>query len=99
MRRDISGLNAPRHALDIEKHAGTLGYQLLYIVRPPTDCDDPVGYALGIAAGLDVEILIVHGLDTLDNSPARVCEDGLDVEVVYPPETWTRARVAAEVDR
>ncbi|MEV6430867.1 hypothetical protein, partial [Nocardia sp. NPDC051463] len=51
VRNDVSGLHAPRHANDVQRHARTLGYHYVYTVRPPADVD-PIGYALGIAAGL-----------------------------------------------
>ncbi|WP_433193849.1 hypothetical protein ACQP1G_34395 [Nocardia sp. CA-107356] len=51
VRDDVSGSDAPRHAEDVRRHAHTLGYQYVYTVRPPDDADDPIGYALGMAAG------------------------------------------------
>jgi len=89
VRGEVSGLAAPRHALAVQRHAVGLGCQYLYTVRPPQDHDDPVGYALGMAAGLSADVVVVYDLATVNDSPARVC-DMFDLETVNPPETWTR---------
>lgn len=89
VRSEVSGLAAPRYADDVRRHAARLGYRLIYMVRPPRDHLDPVGYALGIAAGLDADVMVVFDLATVDQSPARVCEL-FDLETVTPPETWAR---------
>jgi hypothetical protein len=91
VRGEVSGLAAPRHALEVCRHAAGLGYRLVYTVRPPRDHVDPVGYTLDIASGLGAEVIVVYDLATVDHSPARVCEM-FDVETVFPPETWTRVR-------
>jgi hypothetical protein len=62
----------------------------VYTVRPPHDIPDLIGYALGIAAGLDVAAIVVYDLSCVDDQPARVCED-FDLETVCPAETWVRA--------
>jgi hypothetical protein len=67
-----------------------LGYHYVYTVRPPVDTADPIGYALGIAAGLDVAAIVTYDLAHVDNQPARVCED-FDLETVCPATTWARA--------
>lgn|GEM_PF-2097504 len=90
VRGDISGLDAPRHAVAVERHAWTLGLRHVYTVRPPHGTADPIGYALGIASGLDVAAIVVYDLAQVDNQPARVCED-FDLETVCPAETWARA--------
>jgi hypothetical protein len=89
VRGDISGLDGPRHAQAVQRHAGALGYLYLYTVRPPRASDDPIGYALGIAAGLDVAAIVIYDLACVDNQPARVCED-YDLETVCPATTWAR---------
>ncbi|WP_169541801.1 hypothetical protein [Nocardia jiangxiensis] len=97
VRGDLSGLDAPRHADAVARHARALGYDYLYTVRPPQDTTDPVGYSLGIASGLDVETIVVYDLAHVDNQPARVCED-FDLETVCPAETWVRAVQPARVE-
>ncbi|WP_330252644.1 hypothetical protein OG874_42445 [Nocardia sp. NBC_00565] len=90
MRGDVSGLAAPRHASAVTKHARLLGYEYVYTVRPSRGTPDPIGYALGIAAGPDVVAIVVFDLAHVDNQPARVCED-FDLETVCPATTWPRA--------
>ncbi len=90
VRGDVSGLAAPRHASAVTRHAQLLGYQYVCTVRPPRDASDPIGYALGIAAGLGVAALVVFDLAHIDDQPARVCED-FDLETVCPATTWARA--------
>jgi hypothetical protein len=90
VRTDVSGLDTPRHAVAVERHACAMGLQYLYTVRPPQDAADPIGYALGIASGLDVAAIVVYELAHVDNQPGRVCED-FDLETVCPATTWTRA--------
>lgn len=90
VRGDVSGPHAPRHAVAVVRHARALGYQHVYTVRPPQDLPDPIGYALGIASGLDVVAIVVYDLAHVDNQPARICED-FDLETVCPATTWTRA--------
>lgn len=87
VRPDVSGLQAPHHAVLIQRHAEQLGYRYVYTVRPPLDNADPIGYALGLAAGLNAAALVVYDLETVGNMPARVCEM-FDLETVNPPETW-----------
>ncbi|WP_330253971.1 hypothetical protein OG874_05120 [Nocardia sp. NBC_00565] len=94
VRGDVSGLQAPRHATAVQRHASALGYHYVYTIRPPQDAGDAIGYAIGIAAGLDVAAIVVYDLDQVDNQPARVCED-FDLETVCPATTW--ARVARPV--
>ncbi|MEV2218483.1 hypothetical protein AB0E01_01210 [Nocardia vinacea] len=89
MRSDVSGLEAHRHASAVQRHARLLGYQYAYTVRPPQDIPDPIGYALSIAAGLDVAAIVVYDLAHVDNQPARVCEE-FDLETVCPATTWAR---------
>ncbi|MEG8177752.1 hypothetical protein GZH49_04280 [Nocardia terpenica] len=91
VRPDVSRLAAPRHATAVIDHARARGYQYIYTVRPPHDTSDPIGYVLGIAAGLDVEAIVVYDLAHVDNQPARICED-FDLETVCPATTWARAR-------
>lgn len=86
VRAEISGEAAPRHALEVQRHAARRGYTHLYTVRPRADDRDPVGYALGIAAGLSVDAMVVYDLETVGNTPSRVCET-LDLETVCPPAT------------
>ncbi|NQE69162.1 hypothetical protein NG2371_03627 [Nocardia gamkensis] len=88
VRADVSGPDAPRHAALVRQHAVQLGYTHVYTVRPPVDHADPIGYGLGIAAGLAVDALFVWDLSTVDNMPSRVCEM-FDLETVCPPSTWT----------
>jgi hypothetical protein len=90
VRADVSGLDAPRHAVAVERHARSLILQYVYTVRPPHDTADPIGYALGIASGLNVTAIVVYDLAHVDNQPARVCED-FDLETVCPGATWARA--------
>lgn len=92
VRGEVSGPDAPRHALEIERHATNLGYRYLYTVRPPQDATDPIAYALGIAAGLAATAIVVYDLAQVDDQPGQVCED-FHLETVCPAETW--ARVAA----
>ncbi|MEV5834249.1 hypothetical protein [Nocardia sp. NPDC052112] len=96
VRGDVSGLAAPRHASAVTQHARLLGYQYVYTIRPPQDTPDPIGYALGIAAGLGVAAIVVYDLAQVDDQPARLCED-FDLETVCPATTWARvARPAVE---
>ncbi|MEU6562286.1 hypothetical protein [Nocardia nova] len=90
VRVDVSGSTAPRHALEVQRHAARLGYTPLYTVRPPIDVPDPVGYALGLATSLNVDAMIVYDLETVGNAPSRVCEL-FDLETVCPPVTWAAA--------
>jgi hypothetical protein len=87
VRNDRSGLAAPQHAITVRRHAEQLGYRYLYTVRPPDDHPDPIGYALGIAFGVHAAAVAVYDLETVDNTPARVC-DVCDLETVCPPTTW-----------
>ncbi|WP_454198058.1 hypothetical protein [Nocardia sp. Marseille-Q1738] len=91
VRGDVSGLHAPRHANEVQRHARTLGYQYVYTVRPPADDRDPVRYALGMAAGLGVEIIVVFDLEHVNNQPALICDEGYDLETVSPQGTWARS--------
>lgn len=97
VRGDVSGLQAPRHATAVQRHACALGYRYVYTIRPPQDAGDVIGYALGIAAGLDVAAVVVYDLDQVDNQPARVCED-FDLETVCPATTWARVARPASVE-
>ncbi|WP_406233237.1 hypothetical protein [Nocardia sp. NBC_01009] len=90
VRNDVSGLDAPRHATDVQRHARKLGYQYVYTVRPPADVD-PIGYALGIAAGLGVEVIVVFDLGQVDCLPALICDEGFDLETVCPQGMWARS--------
>lgn len=94
VRIDVSGVHAPRHAIEIRRHAEQLGYHYLYTVRPPERESDPIGYALAIAVGVHAVTLVVHDLTTVDNTPARVCEI-CDLETVCPAVTWARAQPGA----
>ncbi|MEV6320169.1 hypothetical protein AB0M45_03075 [Nocardia sp. NPDC051787] len=69
----------------------------LYTVRPPQGTTDPIGYAIGIAAGLGVAAIVVYNLVHVDNQPARVCED-FDLQTVCPPETWLRIMHQAPIE-
>ncbi|MQY30256.1 hypothetical protein NRB56_58540 [Nocardia sp. RB56] len=89
VRTDISGPDAERHAREIQRYAWRNGFRLLYTVRPPLDHDDPIGYALGLAAGLDVPVIVVFDLAHVDNRPELVCDD-FDLVTVCPPQTWAR---------
>ncbi|MEV5839495.1 hypothetical protein [Nocardia sp. NPDC052112] len=91
VRSDVSGPDAPRHAIEVQRHAHTLGYQYLYTVRPPADIDDPITYALGIADGLDVQVIVVFDLGQVDCRPALICDAGFDLETVCPRGTWVRS--------
>ncbi|PPJ25491.1 hypothetical protein [Nocardia nova] len=61
-----------------------------YTVQPPAEDADPIGYALGLAAGLGVDAMIVYDLETVGHTPSRVCEL-FDLETVCPPVTWAAA--------
>ncbi|MDN2495955.1 hypothetical protein FHY52_04480 [Nocardia nova] len=87
VRAEVSGLRVQRHTEQIRHHAERLGYVYAYTVRPPADDVDPVGYALGLAAGLGVDAMIVYDLETVGHSPSRVCQ-WFDLETVSPPATW-----------
>ncbi|WP_327109795.1 hypothetical protein OHB12_18175 [Nocardia sp. NBC_01730] len=89
VRGEVSGLHAPRHAVAVQQHARSLGYQYVYTVTPPRDNADPIGFVLAVAAGLDVAAIVVYDLAHVDDQPARVCED-FDLETVCPPGTWAR---------
>jgi len=90
VRPDKSGLAAPKRATDIRRYAEHLGYRYLYTVRPPECHDDPVGYALNLVLDISAAALVVYDLDTVDNTPARIC-DVCDLETVCPPTTWAVA--------
>ncbi|MCX4097790.1 hypothetical protein [Nocardia sp. alder85J] len=62
-------------------------------MRPPIDHADPVGYALGLAAGLDAATIVVFDLSHVDNRPELVCDD-FDLVTVCPPQTWARTAAA-----
>ncbi|MEV5650511.1 hypothetical protein AB0L57_19860 [Nocardia sp. NPDC052254] len=87
VRVDVSGLRLPEHADKVRRHAEKMGYAYTSTVRAPAEIIDPVGYALGIAAGSSAAALIVYDLETVDHTPSRVCEM-LDLETVSPPATW-----------
>ncbi|WP_330233288.1 hypothetical protein OHA40_12980 [Nocardia sp. NBC_00508] len=91
VRSEVSGPDTPRHAAEVQRHALTLGYQHLYTVRPPADVGDPIRNVLSIAAGLEVEVIVVFDLGHVDNQPALVCDAGFDLETVCPQGTWTRS--------
>lgn len=91
VRNDVSGLAAPRHAADVQRHANTLGYQYVYTVRPPADVEDPIVYVLGMAAGLGVHVIVVFDLGHVDCQPALICDAGFDLETVCPQGTWARS--------
>ncbi|MQY18979.1 hypothetical protein [Nocardia macrotermitis] len=91
VRAEVSGPNAPRHAMEVQRHAEQLGYLPLYTVRPPVDAADPVGYALALAASLNVDAMVVYDLETVGNTPSRVREM-FDLETVCPPATWAASR-------
>jgi hypothetical protein len=91
VRNDVSGLDAPRHSTDVRRHAQLLGYQYVYTVRPPSDVDDPIEYALGMAAGLGVDVIVVFGLEHVDCRPGMICDKGFDLETVCPQGTWVRS--------
>lgn len=97
VRADVSGLHSPRHAVAVERHARSLGLRYLYTARPPQGTTDPIGYALGIAAGLGVAAIVVYDLAQVDNQPARVCAD-FDLETVCPPQTWARVMYPAPIE-
>lgn len=90
VREEVSGPHAVRHAAEIRKYAVKSGRRYVYTVRPPSGNPDPVGYALGIAAALGVDTIIVFDLAHTDNTPSRVCDEGYDLETVCPATTWTR---------
>ncbi|WP_280270384.1 hypothetical protein [Nocardia wallacei] len=87
VRGDVSGCDAPLHATLAQRHAAELGYVWLYTVRPPADHSGPIGYGLGIAAGLGADAIVAYDLGTVDNMPSRVCELFV-LETVRPPNTW-----------
>ncbi|WP_067797199.1 hypothetical protein [Nocardia beijingensis] len=91
----MSGADALRHAEAVQRHALALGYQYVYTVRPPVDAADPIGYVLAIASGLAIEVIVVFGLEQVDNRPALVCDAGFDLETVCPQCTWARSAQAA----
>ncbi|UGT69153.1 hypothetical protein LTT66_02775 [Nocardia gipuzkoensis] len=91
VRTDVSGSHAPRHADEVQRHARSLGFEYVYTVRPPADEHDPIGYALGMAAGLGVEIIFVFDLEQVNNRPALICDEGYDLETVCPQSTWARS--------
>ncbi|WP_429422315.1 hypothetical protein [Nocardia sp. GAS34] len=90
LRTDLSGVHAPRHTAALHRHALTLGYQYVYTIHPPAHLDDPLAYALGIAADLTIDTLIIYDLAHVDDNPARACT-AVDLETVCPPTTWARA--------
>jgi hypothetical protein len=90
LRTDLSGVHATRHTAALHRHALTLGYQYVYTIHPPAHLDDPLAYALGIAADLTIDTLIIYDLAHVDDNPARACTT-LDLETVCPPTTWARA--------
>ncbi|WP_433600998.1 hypothetical protein ACQPXH_04020 [Nocardia sp. CA-135953] len=91
VRNDVSGPHSPRHALDVQRHANTLGYQYVYTLRPPADIDDSITYTLAIVAGLEVQAIVVFDLGHVDCQPALICDAGFDLETVCPQGTWTRS--------
>lgn len=90
VRNGTSEGDEGRHAMAIERHARSLGLHHIYTVRPPQDHADPIGYALGIAAELQAQVIVVHDLSAVDHFPARVCKV-FDLETVAPPESWARS--------
>lgn len=89
VREEVSGPHAVRHAAEIRRYAIRSGRRYVYTVRPPTAEPDPVGYALDIAAALDIDTIIVFDLAHADNSPARICDHGYTLETLCPTTTWT----------
>ena len=99
LRTDLSGTHALRHTAALHRHARALGYQYIYTIHPPEHLDDPLGYALGIAAALAIDTLIIYDLSHVDDHPARACNT-VDLETVCPPTTWARVSdPATEHDR
>ncbi|WP_280232389.1 hypothetical protein [Nocardia cyriacigeorgica] len=96
VREAVSGPHAVRHAAEIRRYAVGSGRRYVYTVRPPSDDADPIAYALGIAAALGVDTIVVFDLAHVDDSPARICDEGFDLETVCPATTWTRSSVADE---
>ncbi|WP_174183429.1 hypothetical protein [Nocardia barduliensis] len=91
----MSGSDAPRHASEVQRHALTLGYRYVYTLRPPVGVDDPIGYLLGIAVGLEIDVIVVFGLEHVDSLPALVCDAGFDLETACPQSKWTRSGQSA----
>ncbi|WP_280366360.1 hypothetical protein [Nocardia wallacei] len=91
VRTDISGLDAPRHAVEVQRHADALGYRYLCAVRPPVDSGDPIAYMLGLAAALSADVIVTYDLGHIDSRPALVCDEGLDLEIVCPKQAWARS--------
>ncbi|WP_227997429.1 hypothetical protein [Nocardia australiensis] len=91
VRNDVSGSAALRHATEVQRHAHLLGYQYVYTIRPPVDVDDPVAYALALASGLGVQVIVVFALEHVDCRPALICDEGFDLETVCPQGTWARS--------
>ncbi|MCC3333413.1 hypothetical protein [Nocardia abscessus] len=91
VRSDVSGRHAPRHADEVQRYARTSGYQYVYTVRPPADEQDPIRFALRIAAGLGVEIIVAFDLEQVNNQPTLICDEGYDLETVSPQGTWVRS--------
>ncbi|MFI7666254.1 hypothetical protein [Nocardia sp. NPDC049526] len=96
VRDDVSGPDASRHATDVQRHANMAGYQYIYTLRPPVDIDDPIGYALAIAAGLEIEVIVVFDLEHVGCRPALICDAGFDLETVCPQGIWMRSRPGVE---
>lgn len=90
IRADVSGPRAPEHAEQIRRHAERMGYVYAGTVEPPAGDADPIGYALGLAAGLGVDAMIVFDLETVGHTPSLVCEL-FDLETVCPPVAWAAA--------
>jgi len=95
IRADVSGSRAAARAEEIRRHAERMGYIYAYTVQPPADDADPIGYVLGLAAGLGVDSMVVYDLETVGHSPSRVCEL-IDLETVCPPVTWAVAALSPD---
>src|SRR5689334_8388506 len=66
VRPELSGIDTAAHALGIQCYADHLGYRWIFTVRPPQGTRDPVGYTLGIAAGMEAAAIIVADASHVD---------------------------------
>lgn len=87
VRTELSGIDTAAHALDIQCYADHLGYEWTFSIRPPQGARDPVGYTLGIAAGMEAAAIIVVDMTHVDHR-TDIGTAGFDLLTMTPPRLW-----------
>ncbi|MFF0499116.1 hypothetical protein ACFYU5_22125 [Nocardia aobensis] len=87
VRTELSRIDTAAHALDIQCYAERLGYEWTFAIRPPQGTRDPVGYTLGIAAGMEAAAIIVVDMTHVDHR-TDIGTAGFDLLTMTPPRLW-----------